>query len=334
MKTLFYFLIILLSIKSVSSQTINTTYNDAIEIKKRILIVGLPEEDKSFISEYENENPNFIELYRNDLNGQKKAFQEVVLAHWKFSDSIIVLPIKEAKSLMKKNPDKYTILRYAELVPDRSYVKINYHEPPVTSWNLINGSYLYSSQSRYDCRNLSITSLVIELPKRTIEVFLPKMSPSKGDFIFVLNHMEYILSDLLKSKDNTAKNIYSKINQSAEQLKNKTLLLDINELDRKQGLNDLDEIKKYYPYPVKLTDYKTLEKVLIEGDTNYVVATNSRFDFHNSEYYLSNAGNGTIYTYFTGPTFEYGQIDPNQYSIRIYYPAINSLQLQRFTIGK
>ncbi|MBC7487004.1 MAG: hypothetical protein H7282_09665 [Cytophagaceae bacterium] len=334
MRFLFYTLTCFILLQSiVLAQLVTTTQQEALAIQKRILLVALPEEDKYLLSE-KQDHPEYIRIYKEDVVGQRNAFQAMVIKHWTFTDSMVVLPYKEAKSLMKKNPDKFAMLRYDDKSQDRIYV--NTHDTiPIVAWTQANGKYYYHNASRYDFRELTVTSLVIELPKRVLQVFLPKLSPSEGDFIYAIRQMNYILTDVSKSEGRSTKDLQKERPQMAEQLKTKILLLDINEMNREEGLINILEVEKHYPYPVQLVNYNELENILKSGDTRYVIAVHCRYDFHNSTFYVSNAGDGTIYCQFIGPTFDYGNnIDKTNYLLRIHYPAINKLNLERYAMGK
>lgn len=86
---------------------------------------------------------------------------------------------------------------------------------------------------------------------------------------------------------------------------------------------------------MKLVHYNEIENRLQAADTNYLCVVNARYDFHNSTFCICNVGDGKLYNYFTSPTFDYGnEIDPTKYLIRIYYPAISILNLERYALGK
>ncbi|MDF2455156.1 MAG: hypothetical protein K0R51_1149 [Cytophagaceae bacterium] len=315
------------------AQLITTSQEDAIAVKNRILLLALPEEDKYMMSEKQDQT-EYLRLYRNDLEGQRKAFQASVLKYWQFNDSIVVLSFKEAKNLMKKNPGKYAMLRYDDKTQDQIYIKTS-DSIPVVSWSQTAGNYHYYNAARYDFRMLTVTSLVIELPKRVLQVFLPKLSPSTGDFIYAIRQMNYVLNNVSKTEGRTLKTVYKEMPQLIQELKTKTLLLDINEMNTKDGLRNLELVKKYYPYPVQLVNYNELENILKSGDTRYATVVHARYDFHNSTFCICNAGDGTLYNYFIGPTFDYGDdIDETKYTIMIYYPTINKLNLERYATGK
>jgi hypothetical protein len=325
MKKLFlFFTLLLIYASSCLAQYINTSHKDAREIKKRILLVVLPEDDKDLLKEYEEANPTYATLYKNDMEGQRMALKEVVLKHWKYTDSLVVVSQKEVNAMVKKYPDKYAVMKTGEQMQDRGYIRQNQANPPQVAWEKINEKIVYNSSKRHNIRILGITSLVIELPKRVMEVYLPKMSSSEGDYIYAVTQMEYILSTLLKSQEYSANKLYRDLDNASGKLKNKILLLDGSELGCKEA-----EIKKVYPYPFKIVSYEIVEKALKTKDSNSVVIQSSRYDINNSTYYLSNAGNGAIYCNYTGLTFNYGQRN-GMYNVHVPYPSINVTNFERY----
>ncbi|HWZ23413.1 MAG TPA: hypothetical protein VNW06_12200, partial [Cytophagaceae bacterium] len=172
----------------------------------------------------------------------------------------------------------------------------------------------------YNIRRVGITTLDIELPKRVFRVYLPKMSPSTGDFIYALRQIDYVLSSILKSEENSANTLYKNIASISEELKNKTLLIDIKETNCTE-----EAIKKVYPYPFRIVSYDAIENVLKTKDDHYAIIQAPRFDTQSSTYYIVNAGDGTIYSNFTTPTFNYSGGE-NAY-IRVHYPVITIKEL-------
>jgi hypothetical protein len=323
MKIIFFFFTAFIFTVSGYTQYLNTSYKDAQEIKKRILLVGLPEDNKSLLSEYEEDSVSFGVLYKNDMEGQRQALKEVVLKHWKFSDSIVIVSQKETKALIRKYPDKYAVMKLGEHLQDKVYIRLQ-AEPPQVAWGKREETFTYNFLKRYNIRMLGITSLVIELPKKVIEVYLPKISPSEGDYIYAITQINYILSYILKSEENNANKLYREItNNVSGQLKDKILLLDGAELNCKE-----EEIKKVYPYPFRIVNYAMVEKTLKARDSRYAVLQSSRTDPNNSTYYLSNAGDGTIYCNYIGLTFNYGEV--KGYSIQVFYPTITLKHFEQY----
>ena len=319
MKTIFFCSILFLCSILTNAQYVNTTAFEAREIQGRILLVCLPEYDKELVNLYEQENPDYVRIYKTDIDGQRKALLKAILEHWTFNDSVQIISLKEAKSLIRKNFTKYALMKVGEQFQNMRYYSGKISEPPVTAWIMKDSNLVYDYNSRSNIRILGITSLVIELPQRAIEVYLPKMSPSEGDFIYALHQMDYVLSTLLKTQLGLANKIYRNTGSISKELKNKTLLLDGTELGSK-----VEEIQKVYPYPFKIARHDIIEKALQSKDTNYVFIQNSRYDPNNSTYYISNVGDGTIYGYFNGLTFDYGEQYGTAFKVEIFYPRITT----------
>jgi hypothetical protein len=329
MKKTVYLFVLFLIASSSYAQYVNTSHQDALEVKKRILLVALPEDDKFLLEQYEQDNAQYGTLYKIDMEGQRQALKEAVLNHWKLTDSVIVTSPKEVKTLVKKFPGKYAVLKFGEQFQDRSYIKNNNaSNPPLVSWEKNRGECFYNSSSRYSVKMLGITSLVIELPKKVFEVYLPKMSPSTGDFTFALKQVQYVLSTLLNSEEGSANKLYRNINLKSEELKNKVLLIDAREKDCTE-----DAVKKAYPFPFKIVNYEVIENALKTKDDQYAVVQAVRFDTQNSIHYISNAATGEIYCNFIEPTFNYGQQN-GAYSIRVLYPFINTRLLEKYGSGQ
>ncbi|HVD96809.1 MAG TPA: hypothetical protein VNB90_01310 [Cytophagaceae bacterium] len=317
--TFFFFFFIM----HASAQYMNTSPEEAQQLKKRILLIVLPQEDKHYLAQLAEENPADSSVYLEDLAGQQYAMKKAVTEQWKFNDSLSFCSLKEARSLLKNFPEKYAILRMEEQLQDKVYVSWHQRVAQTTSWAKHGETLYYSANKRYNLPMLGITVMVIEAPKRIIRAYLPKISPSEGDFIFAFHQMEYVLSSVIKTGEPASKLYRSDI--KAGQLKNKILLLDRRELKC-----TAEEIQKVYPYPFQIVEYITIEHALRTRDDRYVIIQNSRFEASNSTYYLCNASDGAIYYEFIEPTFGYGKIDGSNLTIQVYYPALKPGQLEQF----
>ncbi len=304
------------------SQNVNTTYKEALEIKQRILLLVLPENSKMVIRDYEAEDSTFATKYKDEMDGQRTALKMAVLKHWTFTDSIQVVSAKEAKAMQRKEPNKYAIIKIGSNIQDRVYIH-SQPEPPQAGWTKSGNNLNYNVDKRYNIKMLGITTLVIDLPKRALEVFLPKISPSDGDFINAIIQMQYILSFVIQSENNSSSKLFRSLERSALLPTDKTLLLDRGELACTNK-----EVKEVYPYRFQIVTHIEILGALIKKDTNALVITATRIDPHRTTYTLSNAGNGTIYNYFTEPTFNYGE--GMGYAIAVLYPSLNANHLRRF----
>ena len=114
MKKIIVFFILSLFTSIGYAQYINTSHKDALEVRKRILLVGLPEDDKFLLEQYEQDSSEYVTLYKNDMEGQRQALKEAALKYWEYTDSVVVKSLKEAKSLVKKFPEKYALMTFGE----------------------------------------------------------------------------------------------------------------------------------------------------------------------------------------------------------------------------
>lgn len=321
MKLLFKIFSCLICLHYSYSQNVNITYENAQEIKRRNLLLVLPEYSKMVINDLAQEDSSFVKMYTDDMDGQRAALEKVVLEHWTFSDSVKMVSAKEAKMLQKKNPGKYAVLKIGENVQDRVYIHSG-AEPPQVAWSKSQGALYYEYPLRYNLRLLGVTTLVITLPKKVVEVYLPKTSPSEGDFIYGVKQINYLLSSILQSPDNSSNKLLRNLEVSSDLLENKILLLDAQELG-----SSAKEIKDVYPYPIKIVSYPEIEKVLKSKNDGYLVITGSRIDPHRTYYVLSDASDGTIRATLTEPTFGYGE--SKGYSIQVLYPSLKAQQLRK-----
>lgn len=323
MKSLFTLCVGLLCLHLGTAQNVNLTYENAQEIKKRTLLLVLPENSKMIVNDLAQEDSSFVKMYTDDMDGQRAALEKAVLAHWSFTDSVKVVSAKEAKSLQKKQPGRYAVMKIGENVQDRTYIHSG-AEPPQVAWTKSWGSLTYQYGMRSNLRLLGVTTLTINLPKKAVEVYLPKTSASEGDFIYGVKQLNYLLAYALQSPEHSSNKLLRNLEVNADQLEHKTLLLDFQEIACTQ-----QEIREVYPYPFKIVQHQDIEKALKNKDTDYLTITGSRIDPHRTQYVLSNTGDGTILSTLTEPTFNYGE--SAGYSIQVLYPSLKAIQLRRIT---
>jgi len=326
MKILSFFLTVSVATVYFShAQHINTSFADAMEIRKRILLVAL--QDEYFLAQHPGVDSLEAVMFRNDIEGQRKSFKKAVSEHWKFNDSIVVLSENEAKSLMKQFPEKYALMKVDKQKQYDVYFKANSNTPlsQTAGWSKYNDSLVYNYVNRYGIMMLGITSVVIELPRPVANVYLPKVSPSEGDFIFALHQLEYILTATLKAENYSSNKIYKDSKKLSDQLKNKTLLLDRRELACKE-----EDIAKVYPYPFKIVSYETIENALKTRDSESITIQSLKFDLDMSVLCLNNTGDGTVYGYLIIPTFNYGYGAHGSMTIRVTIQGITLKHLEKF----
>jgi hypothetical protein len=304
MKKLFFVIsFILYVIPSVHAQYVSTTTASALAIKDRILLVGLAEENPDDLLLFQDQ-PKNIEGYYISIEGKNQALKNAVAACWTYSNKVQYLPLKQAQKLMKAEKDKYALLHFEDPGISGNWV---YHDnkierPAPFAWKKKEGVLSYDNDARRYIENLTISSLVIDLPKKSIEIQLPICYPSEGDLINALQEMQFTLNYVLVP-EHTIHQFHKETYQRAGLLKNKTLLIDNRDLSYKLKKVDLSTL---YLFSVKVVPYDVIEKALKEKDSHYAIVTIARYDPSNSIHTITDAGDGNVYYYKTFLTYEHG----------------------------
>ncbi|MBC7451824.1 MAG: hypothetical protein H7259_10080 [Cytophagales bacterium] len=290
-----FFIQLLFSIHSIlfaQERYINTTTADALSIQSRILLVGLEEETQEYLALYKNDADN-LARYKNFIAGKNLILKRAITDRWKYNTQIQYLPLSEAKKLMKEQKDIYALLQYAGEWGEDAFIidaQPEYRNS-ITGWKRKGDSLVYNVNSRYAMSNQVVSSLLITLPKKVIEVMFPNMYPSEGDLLYAVERMQYSL----KYVSNPGASINSMLQHLcdvAPELKQKTLLIDMNTI--MPGTTQA-EMAKAYPFPFKAVQYNMIEKALIEKDEQYAVLTVYNESQSSGVHVISNAADGKVY---------------------------------------
>lgn len=213
--------------------------------------------------------------------------------------------MSKAKELMKAEKDKYALLKFGEEWAAESWISLNSVErKEIPGWIKSNGKLEYNYVCRYYIDNIKISSLELCLPKKVFEVFLPCVYPSEGDMIFATRYMQTFLSYLTEGGDGSLNKYFREADTRANELQQKTLLVDNKELNLTSNAND---VEKLYPYKFRSLKYIEVESALKNRDSSVAVVSIARYDTQNSVYFVMNAGTGEIYFYKSSLTFEHGE---------------------------
>jgi hypothetical protein len=298
MRQLLFFIIITFFGFPTHAQYLATSPEIATKIKGLVILVGLEQENPELLQLYKNE-PENLKVYKDGIVGKNFALKNAIENYWTYSKEKKYLPLKEAKALMKQEKDKYALISFDDtwetdllLTPD----KLD------GGWSYIDGKLKYNERARYNINNIRISGLIIGLPKKVFEVFLPNVYPSEGDLIYAVQKMQYSLN-FISSTGKSMDKYYIETDKRADELQSKTLLINGSELNK--ALTS-DILKQNYPFPYKLTNYSTIETALKNKDTTVAIVTISRYDPQNSEYIVTNAGNGKLYFFKSYYTYEHG----------------------------
>lgn len=302
-KTALYLFFGLFYFSTLQAQYVNTNTASALAIQNRILLIGLAEANPDDLLLFQDQ-PKNIEGYYVSIEGKNQALKNAVAGCWKFSNTIQYLPLKQAQKLMKTEKDKYALLHFEDsgISGNWMYSDNKMERPAPFTWKKKDGALIYDNEFRRYIENLTISSLVIDLPKKAIEIQLPIGYPSEGDVINALQEIQYTLNYVLVP-EHTVNQFHKETYERAQLLKTKTLLIDSRDLSNKLKKVDLSTL---YPYAVRVVPYDVIEKALREKNGDYAIVTIARFDPSNSIHTITDAADGNLYYYKTFLTYEHG----------------------------
>ncbi len=114
---------------------------------------------------------------------------------------------------------------------------------------------------------------------------IPDLYPTKGDLLYAVNAANnYVNYRVNHRKDNPKKMDAAMVQENQGTLKDKTLLIRRDWLDKKLNKTEID---KYYPFPYMVAGPDTVERAIDSADTKYAVAIVAPYD-------LAAAPNGGI----------------------------------------
>lgn len=181
-----------------------------------------------------------------DLNQNLRTLGE----HWEFHDEILYMEPSEIMKLKKKKQHQYAVL-YIQRLPIK-------HKAGMLDVNKFDMRYRVSA-------DLSLT-LIEKFPsKKPVTAFtLANSVPSLGDLVSTGRMLTLHMSNRLEGYK--ASDYRQEIKANAHMLKEKTLLLDKDMIDKNFEIRHID---KLYPYPYQITDSKSIEEAILNKDPNY-----------------------------------------------------------------
>ena len=260
--------IILLFLISVCARTgfaqfKNTSYKEALQIQKRIMLVSIEEEDKKYI-EKNKKNPKQIQYYREQLANRNQFLKSALESCWTFSKTEFKTK-SEVTQLLKTKPDEYSNMDY-NIYNDYSWVNTGRgSNGRPAGYDPVRRDYNWSTRSR--TLSNRILQLVIKMPKIEVQCNLPTVYISPGDVIFGVQQLQYTLSFLAADPKNSMRDLlFGQVEKNAPELKNKILLVNKDDLSAK--LSE-DEISKNYPFSFKIVSAEEIEKAIVAKDAQY-----------------------------------------------------------------
>ncbi len=243
--------------------------DDAIEFKKRSLIVELKEEDPSELKKLAKDTEG-LKAYKDRTANYNKMVKDFITPdHWKLNSKIEYKTTTEIDALIKSGSSEYSILHSSW-----------FSKTQRTNANMITKYSVYSF----------VGYLIEDAKKRNdneyikgevFSVSLPASKIKPGDLIFVLNVFNNYIT---ASANGMSKKDMFDVEKNLETIKTKTLLLDEKSLQSSK-----DDILKAYTYPLEIVDREVIEKAILEKNSTYFFPVLIWSDAHN--YYLFVAAN-------------------------------------------
>lgn len=303
MKKSQFILALILIASSAYGQFSMTSKKEAMQIKNAVLLVSLEEENPKTANKL-TDKPDKLEHYRNQIEGRNHALKNAVEKYWSFSNKVEYTTEARAKELLKTEKGKYVQIGFGQYIDyERFKTGFGADGKPAGWGHTINSSGMkeigmtYNRSTKYSETANMITTLTITDPDNIIKVHLPNVYPSESDAVYGIQQIQYILNYLLADDNNSIMKLPGQIKKNSSELKNKTLLLDKEDLD---GKLTEKEIKEAYPFTFKIVSQEEIDKAILEKDPNvaYVQITETPGGKGNvSAHFVNNPGDGKIYCY-------------------------------------
>lgn len=294
MKLLRFFIILFIcfsQVKNVSAQfgtTIETmeqalpgsktliASSDGNEALKRKLVVVIVEPDNSLMNSLK---PEMKRTYVNGINALNNNLKYAITKIWKNTNEVEYKSINEVNAISNKSD---YVVAFFFMAGRSSYsnftgtCKTPTYKVPLrfTKGTLKNDSILNK-----DCWETSVQFGMAFLNDNALlfSKVLPDVFPTKTDLLLTLQNA------LLACEDEKMPSSYF------SRIKEKTLLIRADMLD--VGFNTQEDIKRNYPFPFKIVTRDTLDKYVMERDTNYAFVC---FDANYSVSHWSRSGTGSV----------------------------------------
>ncbi|MES2732717.1 MAG: hypothetical protein V4714_13255 [Bacteroidota bacterium] len=291
-------ILILVCLSSAKAQFPTITFDQVVALKQKTIIVIVEEEDPDIVLKLSKKNPEKLQTYRDNIFGKNMALRFAIENYWNFTSGMEYKTYEEAFKLYSKDSKQYAFIHFG-VHTEQEMVRTghSFNGQPAGWSRTGSGTSVYNPSTRRSETSNVISILQIYVPgKEVIRVSLPNMYPSKGDAVYGIQQMQYILRYVEADKDAKAyKVLYSEPEKLAPMLKGKTLLIDKDDLDPKL---DEQEIKKAYPFPLKVASYEEIETAIINKEPNYAFVQIVPMDMGKGNvniFFISGMEDGKVY---------------------------------------
>lgn len=274
MKKKLFLLITLCSSTLVHAQFEFPNQKEAIEFKKRPLIVELQEEDPATLKKYAKK-PESLQDYKDGIVAHNALIRSMVNPqNWLLNEKIEFKTTSQIQALIKSGDESYSLLHTGfHLKSQRTNANL------ITYYNV----YTYAAFLMEDAGSISKETLKSEVFSVSLRNNYLSQTDLKILFKIFNNYIEMAVKGGSKS------DLYN-IDANLEAIQHEVLLID-----RKSIVDTESEIKAEYPYPFKIVDRVEIDKAINDDDSTYFFPMLIWSDAH--RYYLFitvNAGTGLL----------------------------------------
>lgn len=244
MKKPILILLIIFTFNHINAQFGFGKIEDIKRIKEVPLLVILQEKSEKTIKKINKSKKGDINQYYSDIKNFNTAIKEGFENPWVFSKEIKFITTQEFETYnSKSNKRKY------------AYFKLQIDQGD-------NGFSLLKSKGLITTYNYAI---YLTGEKKPVYSYMYSSDlPNSADFKFISQQIQNYLvgRETLKSGNKSRKEMIAEFNKNASEIKNKTLLLDRENLTE----NLIDEIKNVYKYDYKLTTKKEIDESILSNN--------------------------------------------------------------------
>ncbi|WP_282161387.1 hypothetical protein [Ulvibacterium marinum] len=244
MKKSILILLFILTFNHINAQLGFGKIEDINRIKEVPLLVILQEKSEKTIKKITKSKKADINQYYSDIESFNTAIRDGFENSWVFSNKIKFITTKELETYnSKSNKRKYA---YFQLLIDEGD----------------DGFSLLESKGLITTYNYA---LYLTGQKKPVYSYMYSSNlPNSADFKFISQQIQNYLvgREKLKSGKKSRKEMVAEFNKNAHEIKNKTLLLNKEDLTE----NLIDEIKNIYKYDYKITTKDEIDKAILNND--------------------------------------------------------------------
>lgn len=263
MKKIICLAIVLFGVNMVTYAQFQTPeQHDVVMAKGRILLVAIQQETTRALLDY-RKKADTLQYYKTGIAAFNAMWKDAVSKTFKFCKGVEYMPYQQVDKLVRENQaGKYVILTF----------ELKDGGADTYQFGFLYGHGKYDGEIRQKSKKLGYGVFRLSLPtheKTTKEIYsvtMPVAYPSEADMIYALDIMQYTFTTVQKKRDYKVDEYKEEIRKNNKLLKQRTLLVDKDQVSAGTTYADMKEV---YPYPFAIVDYEKIEEAVVSRDSSY-----------------------------------------------------------------